>query len=159
MMERKDDFDEHKIITTDYTFEDGYKMILEELEKDCAFDAIFANDVLCMGAMKALLESGVNVPNQVGVVGFDDIPSCAYLTPTLSSVRVDKEALGASAVELLLGKIVGGAVDKVTIGAQLIRRGSTQCNTSVPLVSHNVLQPSRLFPGHPACQCGESVSR
>lgn len=125
MMERKDDFDEHKIITTDYTFEDGYRITLEELKKGNAVDAIFANDILCMGAMKALLESGVNVPHQVGVIGFDDIPSCAYLTPTLSSVRIDKEALGASAVELLLDKMGGGSVDKVTIGAQLIRRGST----------------------------------
>jgi LacI family transcriptional regulator len=125
IMARKNDFDEYKVITTDYTFEDGYRMVLEELKKGVAFDAIFANDVLCMGAMKALWESGVNVPKQVGVVGFDDIPSCAYLTPTLTSVRIDKKALGASAVELLLGKIAGGAADKVMIGAQLIQRGST----------------------------------
>ena len=126
MMTRKNDFDDHKVITTDYTFEDGYRMILEELEKGGAFDAIFANGVLCMGAMKALLESNVDVPKQVGVIGFDDIPSCAYLTPTLSSVRVDKEALGISAVELLLGRVAGGAVETMIIGARLIQRGSTK---------------------------------
>ena len=68
-----------------------------------SFTAIFcANDETAVGAMRALHERGLAVPRDVSVVGFDDIELAQHLIPPLATVRVDKEAIGASAVNRLL---------------------------------------------------------
>ena len=66
-------------------------------------DALFAaNDSMAIGAIGALREAGVRVPEDVAVVGFDDIPIARYIHPPLSTVRVDIAKLGARAVKVLL---------------------------------------------------------
>jgi LacI family transcriptional regulator len=68
--------------------------------------AIFAaNDSMAIGVLSALRESGVQVPEEMGVAGFDDIPLARYMDPSLSSVHVPICELGARAVELLLNGI------------------------------------------------------
>lgn len=75
--------------------------------------AIFAaNDVMAMGAMLALREAGLRVPQDVAVMGFDDIPMAKLVSPPLTTVAQFPEALGHRAIELLLermaGKVTGG---------------------------------------------------
>lgn len=66
-------------------------------------DAIFAsNDMMAIGCMAALSAAGVRVPEDIAVVGFDDIPMARYLTPALTSVRVPIAALGANALNALV---------------------------------------------------------
>jgi DNA-binding LacI/PurR family transcriptional regulator len=66
-------------------------------------DAVFAyNDAAALAAMRVCLAHGVRVPQDIAFVGFDDIPAAAQSTPPLSTVTVDKEALGRRGVELLL---------------------------------------------------------
>ena len=66
-------------------------------------DAVFAyNDAAALAAMRVCLAHGLRVPDDVAFVGFDDIPAAAQSTPPLSTVTVDKEALGRRGVELLL---------------------------------------------------------
>jgi len=76
--------------------------------------AIFAaNDAMAVGALSSLQEMGLEVPEDVAVAGFDDIPLARYLRPALSSVHVDNSGLGARAVELLLELVEGGSADPI----------------------------------------------
>ena len=65
-------------------------------------DAIFAyNDMIAIGALQHVVEQGLKVPDDVAVVGFDDIAMCEVVTPNLTSVRIDRDLLGRTAVEAL----------------------------------------------------------
>jgi DNA-binding LacI/PurR family transcriptional regulator len=66
-------------------------------------NALFAyNDAVALAALRACLARGLRVPDDIAIVGFDDIPAAAHATPPLSTIGVDKEALGRRGVELLL---------------------------------------------------------
>lgn len=68
--------------------------------------AVFvANDQMAVGVLKALHEAGLRVPDDVSVVGFDDIPESAYLTPGLTTVVQDFTRVGTAALEILLGAL------------------------------------------------------
>ncbi|MBK6469792.1 MAG: LacI family DNA-binding transcriptional regulator [Betaproteobacteria bacterium] len=66
-------------------------------------DAVFAaNDMMAVGCMAALHEAGLRVPDDIAVVGFDDIPIARYVTPALTTIRVPIAALGAAALDALV---------------------------------------------------------
>jgi len=66
-------------------------------------DAVFAcNDVAALAALRVCIDAGLRVPADIALVGFDDIPAAATAQPPLSTLRVDKEALGRAGVELIL---------------------------------------------------------
>ncbi|MGH9735477.1 MAG: LacI family DNA-binding transcriptional regulator [Candidatus Acidiferrales bacterium] len=72
----------------------------------CPFTALFAfNDISAMGAIRALRESGLRVPEDVSVVGFDDIRSAAYQNPSLTTVRQPLRKMGTIAAETVLRRI------------------------------------------------------
>ncbi|WP_376794093.1 LacI family DNA-binding transcriptional regulator [Thermogemmatispora sp.] len=84
----------------------GYLACKRLLERNVAFSALFcANDEMAVGAMKALREAGLRLPEDVSLVGFDDIDMVEHLTPALTTVRVNKEALGVVALRRLLSLI------------------------------------------------------
>lgn len=86
-----------------FTESGGYAAALELLKVTPPPTAIFAaNDSMAIGALSALRESGMRVPEDVAIAGFDDIPLARYMDPPLSTVRVPTYELGARAVELLL---------------------------------------------------------
>ncbi len=94
----------------DFTEPSGYAAAQALLALRKRPDAIFAaNDAMAVGALSALRDAGVRVPEDVALVGFDDIPIARDLTPPLTSVHVDMEALGRRATELALAAI--GAPD------------------------------------------------
>ena len=71
-------------------------------------DAIFCfNDLLALGAMSVLHEAGLRIPEDVAVVGIDDIEDGRYSTPTLTTIAPDKEEMSRLAVSMLLGRIKG----------------------------------------------------
>jgi LacI family transcriptional regulator len=87
----------------DFTEAAGYAAAIELLAMRRRPTAIFAaNDAMAIGALSALRESGVRVPEDIAVAGFDDIPLARYMDPPLSSVHVPICDLGSRAVELLL---------------------------------------------------------
>jgi LacI family transcriptional regulator len=89
-----------------FTEAGGYAAALQLLELEPRPTAIFAaNDSMAIGALSALRESGVRIPEEMAVAGFDDIPLARYMDPKLSSVRVRICDLGARAVEMLLDGI------------------------------------------------------
>ena len=87
----------------DFTEAAGYSATLDLLALKKRPTAIFAaNDSMAIGALSALRESGIAVPEEMAVAGFDDIPLARYMDPPLSSVHVPICELGARAVEMLL---------------------------------------------------------
>lgn len=90
--------------------------------------AFFAdNDIIALGAIKALNEHGVTIPKDVSVIGFDDLPFCRISTPMLTSIRVDKEEMGRVAVRRLVERINNGNSDvrvKIEICNTLMKRDS-----------------------------------
>ena len=67
-----------------------------------------ANDHLALGILRALHEHGRRVPDDVSVVGFDDVPEAGYFIPPLTTVRPDFHAVGRRALSLLLHQIEAG---------------------------------------------------
>ena len=86
-----------------------------------------ANDPLAVGALRALLESGIKVPERVSLIGFNDTSVAKHIFPTLSSVRIHTELMGEASVELLLEKLETGrqVAKKLIIATELSLRGST----------------------------------
>lgn len=89
------------VVEGDFTEESGYLGMRTLLPHKP--DAVFvANDTMAIGALRALYEAGVSVPQQIALVGYDDMPAAAHLNPPLTTVRQPIGKLGAAAMEMLL---------------------------------------------------------
>jgi LacI family transcriptional regulator len=90
----------------DFTEESGHRAARKILKLEPRPTAIFAaNDSMAVGALAALAEAGLEVPREMSVTGFDDIPIARYVAPPLTTIRVDIADLGRRAFGLLLGAI------------------------------------------------------
>jgi len=88
--------------------------------------AVFlANDQMALGLLAALHEEGLEVPRDVSVVGFDDLPEAPYLTPPLTTVRQDFAELGHRAVELVLARLAGRDLHLEPVPPVLLTRASS----------------------------------
>ena len=90
--------------------------------------ALFAfNDVIALGAMRALRDSGIEVPNEVAVLGCDDIEAARYAMIGLSTMRIPKYEMGARAADIILQGIRGTLTDRMNavLEAELVEREST----------------------------------
>lgn len=99
----------------------------QRIADDPSVTAVFAgNDTMALGVLRALHERGVDVPGQVSVVGFDDVPEAAYFWPALTTVAQQFSALGRSAVELAL-RALGGEEEAASelIAPTLVARASS----------------------------------
>jgi len=110
-------------------YEEGNAFARVLLDRGAKFTALVAfDDVSAIGAIRAFLDAGLRVPEDVSVVGFDDIQSAAYHNPSLTTVRQPLREMGALAARLLLERIDGGETKPqafVTVEPQLVVRGST----------------------------------
>ncbi|MFD0639129.1 LacI family DNA-binding transcriptional regulator [Catenulispora yoronensis] len=87
----------------DFTRDGGYRATRRLLEQHPEITAVFAlSDLMAVGALAALREAGRRVPDEVSVVGFDDLAICADLTPALTTVRVDTEGMGEQAMRMVV---------------------------------------------------------
>jgi DNA-binding LacI/PurR family transcriptional regulator len=106
----------------------GYPFAKQLLARNKPFTALFAyNDISAIGAIRALQESGLRVPQDVSVLGFDDIPSAAFNTPTLTTVRQPLARMGQVAAHTLLERIAGkdDYPSEIAIEPELVVREST----------------------------------
>lgn len=120
-------YEEGNIYIGFFTTEGGYDMMKKAVLKGDIPTAFFvASDSMAMGVIQALYESGLKVPQDVGIVSFNDIHTSKYLIPPLSTVRVHTEFMGATAVGLLLERIKENREipKKVVIPTELIIRES-----------------------------------
>jgi len=91
------------VVHEDFSREGGVRATRELLRRDPGTTALFAmNDMMALGALAALRDGGVSVPNEVSVVGFDDVPIARDVTPALSTVRVPLVEMGSRAMEMAL---------------------------------------------------------
>jgi len=89
-----------------FTERSGYEAVRAALPHGQILKAIFAaNDSMALGAMSALAEAGLNVPRDVAVAGFDDIPIARFAAPPLTTIRVDIAELGRRAFQTVLASI------------------------------------------------------
>jgi DNA-binding LacI/PurR family transcriptional regulator len=115
------------VLVGDWSARAGYEAGLR-LAEDPKVTAVFcANDHMAMGAVRALTESGRRVPDDVSVVGFDDVPEAPYLLPPLTTVAQDFGELGRRSLDLLMEQLVTGdrATSKVRLPPRLVVREST----------------------------------
>jgi LacI family transcriptional regulator, galactose operon repressor len=106
----------------------GYPFAKQLLARKHPFTALFAyNDISAIGAIWALREAGLRVPEDVSVVGFDDIPAAAFNSPGLTTVRQPLQRMGQIAAKTLIDQIEGNAdyVPEIAIEPELVIRDST----------------------------------
>ena len=106
--------------------EDGYAAAVELLGRGVGFDAVFAaSDLIAVGAMRALAEHGLRVPEEVAVVGFDDIPMARFAQPPLTTVAQDTSRAGELLVEALMKLVRGEPAECITLPVSLVVRRSS----------------------------------
>jgi DNA-binding LacI/PurR family transcriptional regulator len=111
------------VLVGDWSARSGYQAVAELPELPEATAYLAANDQMALGAMLALKERGLRVPEDVSVVGIDDIPEAAYFDPPLTSIHVDFDSRGRNTLQTLLARIEGSDLHPVVIPApQLVVR-------------------------------------
>jgi LacI family transcriptional regulator len=110
------DVDAGLIRVADFREADGYQAAMELLALRRPPDALFvANNVMTLGALRAINECRLRMPDQIGVVGFDDMPWAPLVQPPLSAVAQPIYELGHATARLLLRRIAGEAFEPVTV--------------------------------------------
>jgi DNA-binding LacI/PurR family transcriptional regulator len=114
------------LIESHFTFESAYEATRELIRSRVKFDALFAaSDVIANGAMTAITEAGLNIPQDVAVCGFDDVALARSLSPPLTTIRQDLAMASKLMVDLLFKRMEGDLTSSAVIPASLIVRGST----------------------------------
>lgn len=111
------------------TFENSYLDMKQQLEEGRELPTAFfcVCDIISFGCMKALKNQGLNIPKDISIIGFDDLPSCLLSDPPLSSIKVSKIRIGRRAFQLLNRRLQSSEIlpyEKVFIGRELIIRES-----------------------------------
>ena len=118
-------FDGALVSFGDIDVKDGHERTKQMLGKNLDFTAIFSyNDMMAFGVMQAIREKGLRIPEDIGLVGYDDIPFSSLISPSLTTIRLKKQDLGIESVELLLSRINGSRkkIKKVMLGVELTIR-------------------------------------
>lgn len=130
LSERELPYDPAYTVPLRTTMDGAYRDMLEYLgTKPALPTAYFAdNDMIAMGAMKALQESGIRIPEDVSMIGFDDLPFCEIVSPRLTSLRVPKQELGQLAVRRLLDMAEEGinAKTQIQVSTRFVERDSVK---------------------------------
>ena len=124
-----------QIVIGDFTFEQGRAAVTAVLSTGMTFDAVFAqNDLSATGVLLALREAGIRVPEDVAVVGFDDVPLASYSDPALTTVHQPLREMGDAAARMLLAHFKGVPLPTAAavLPTHLVVRDSTRPRT--PLV-------------------------
>jgi DNA-binding LacI/PurR family transcriptional regulator len=114
-------------LTGDWSARAGYELGRRLMAKPGVTAVFVANDQMALGFLRVLHETGRDVPRDVSVVGFDDVPEAAYFTPPLTTVRQDFMEMGRRSLHLLLREIDNGtrSTTRETVPSELIVRSST----------------------------------
>lgn len=121
--------------TGGWTRRAGYRAVVDLLQSTSSVDGLFCfNDSLALGALKALFDHGVRVPDDIAVIGWDDIEESSFCIPTLTTVAPPKHDIAVRALDGLLAAIDGAqpAEDELTCSFELRLRGSTEGNQARP---------------------------
>ncbi len=116
---------ERILIDAPNTFEGGRAGMAELLAAHPDVDGVFCfNDVMAIGAIQTATAAGKSVPDDIAVIGFDDIQMGAVVSPALTTVRIDRERVGSEAVRQTVALAKGAVVDPVVLPVELVVRES-----------------------------------
>lgn len=110
-----------------FTYEGGYRGMRQLLGRYTSIDGVFAaNDLSALGALRALRDEGLRCPDDIRIVGFDDIEATRYVYPSLTTIRQPMNKIGQTALELLLSQKYKGAplTGPILLPGKLVRRES-----------------------------------
>ncbi len=112
------------MVEGDFTVDGGAAAMARLLESQPDVDGVFvASDLMALGAIRTLREHGRRVPEDVAVVGFDDVREAQFTTPALSTMRQPLDELGRTMTRVLLARIGGGdAAQRTVLPTELVRR-------------------------------------
>jgi DNA-binding LacI/PurR family transcriptional regulator len=115
-----------RIVRAHLTADTAYEAVRAYIREKSDFDAVFAaTDVIAISAIRAITASGLRVPKDIAVVGFDDIALAAHANPALTTVRQDLQRGAKTLVELLFRRLDGEDTPSATMPAELIVRESS----------------------------------
>ncbi|MFD9324389.1 MULTISPECIES: LacI family DNA-binding transcriptional regulator [unclassified Streptomyces] len=121
------ELDPKLIVDGIFTRSFGYRGMRELLASGLEFSAVFAGtDMVAAGALQALREAGVRVPDDIALAGYDDIPTAIDVCPTLTTVHVPSEELGRTAVRLALHREEFPERQHQVLGTHVVIRESTR---------------------------------
>jgi len=118
----------HLLWHSDFSSQGGFTTMQSILRSPQVPSAVFVcNDLMCIGALSAAHQAGVRVPQDMSLIGFDDIELARFASPTLSTIAQPKHRIGVTAVDMVLERIQGGRVEarQVILQPELIVRNST----------------------------------
>ncbi len=123
--------DSRLLVDSTFSLRDGYAGIRSLLDRSVPFDAVFAmTDVVAIGAMRALADAGLHVPEDVAIVGFDDIAEASYLVPSLTSINPGHDRMADAICEHLMERLSvpqeARPAKELTLPATLVERRSTK---------------------------------
>ncbi len=121
--------DEDLIVESDFTEEGGYRAMKELLPKKP--EAVFAaSDIMAVGAVRAAREADLAIPDEIAIVGFDDLPIAKMTNPALTTIRQPITRLGSTAVEMLIDMVNNGSKqhNRIILSTKLIVRDSCGAN-------------------------------
>src|SRR6266851_7764171 len=125
-------FDPRHVIDSDFKETGGASAMSALLEADPRLDAVFvANDIMAFGAMRALRSAGRLIPDDVAVVGFDDVPASAMTHPPLTTIRQPLYEMGRTAASMVMAAVRGESIAKRTeLPTSLVVRDSSGAGAS-----------------------------
>lgn len=133
MLTTQKEYDRHYVYVGDFTMDSGYQLMqhaLADLKNNLPEAFFVANDSLAVGALRALQEKNIKVPEDISIISFNDSSLAKFVYPKLSSVHVPTQQMGATAVELLASQLASPGTEnspiKITHGVRLVTRDSSK---------------------------------
>jgi len=127
-MKEQDLYKKENCYIGSFTPQSGYEVMNAAIAKGNLPQVFFiANDSIAIGALRALHEKKIVIPDEVSIIGFNDIPTASYTFPPLSTVKIYNEMMGEKAVTLFLDGMTGRKIPiKMTLPVEIIERGTTK---------------------------------
>lgn len=121
-------FDPDQVYVGAFVAESGYQLMKKAIKESSKLPTAFfvASDSMAIGALRAIYEAKLSVPKDLAIIGFNDIPTSKYTNPPLTTIKVYKEFMGETAVEMLLERILKNRTiaKKVVVPTVLVHRDS-----------------------------------
>jgi LacI family transcriptional regulator len=125
-MKQRNVYDPDLLFVKEYSIQSGYDLMKEAVEKGSLPEAFFiASDSMAIGAIRALQEANIRVPEDVAIVSFNDIEMAQFTTPPLTTVKIPTEEMGRFGVKMMLDRLEGREMPvKIMVPTTLIVRES-----------------------------------
>ena len=117
--------DDQLIVASDFTMDGGREAMADLLDRHSDIDGVFAaNDLMAVAAVQEAIDRGRSVPDDIAVVGFDDVPIASATHPSLTTIRQPLEAMGRHMARMLIDAAEGNPVTSMVLEVEMVQRQS-----------------------------------